>query len=74
MAISIDPICKMEVDTKNPPGGNSEYQGEIYYFCAPGCKLAFDQDPDKYLSAETEAPIQQEKRPSLLARLFGRGR
>jgi YHS domain-containing protein len=40
----------MDVDTDNPPGGQSEYQGTTYYFCAPGCKVAFDKEPDKYLS------------------------
>lgn len=52
MATAIDPVCKMEVDTGNPPGGQSEHQGEDYYFCAPGCKVAFDKEPGKYL-AET---------------------
>jgi len=50
MATAIDPICQMDVDTDNPPGGQSEYQGTTYYFCAPGCKVAFDKDPEKYLS------------------------
>ena len=50
MATAIDPICKMDVDTDNPPGGQSDYQGTTYYFCAPGCKVAFDKEPDKYLS------------------------
>lgn len=50
MATAIDPICQMDVDTDNPPGGQSEYQGTTYYFCAPGCKVAFDKEPDKYLS------------------------
>ena len=54
MATAIDPICKMEVDTDNPPGGQSEHEGTTYYFCAPGCKVAFEQDPEKYLSGEAE--------------------
>ncbi|TET13505.1 MAG: YHS domain-containing protein, partial [Dehalococcoidia bacterium] len=28
----------------------SEYKGKTYYFCAPGCKKAFDADPEKYLA------------------------
>ncbi len=48
MATAIDPICKMDVDTDNPPGGQSEHQGTTYYFCAPGCKVAFDNEPEKY--------------------------
>ena len=49
MATAIDPVCKMEVDTENPPGGQSEHQGTDHYFCAPGCKVAFDKEPGKYL-------------------------
>jgi len=30
----------------------SEYKGRKYYFCAVGCKKAFDQNPEKYLSQE----------------------
>ena len=49
--IAIDPICHMEVDTAKPPGGTSEYQGSTYYFCAPGCKRQFEQDPAKFALA-----------------------
>ena len=52
MATAIDPICKMEVDTENPPGGQSEHQGTTFYFCAPGCKVAFDKEPEKYLNED----------------------
>jgi Cu+-exporting ATPase len=44
-----DPVCKMEVD-KNDAAGTSKYKGVTYYFCAPGCKKAFESDPEKYLS------------------------
>ena len=27
----------------------STYKGVTYYFCAPGCKKAFDEEPEKYL-------------------------
>ena len=54
MATAIDPICKMDVDTDNPPGGQSEHDGTTYYFCAPGCKVAFDKEPEEYL-AEAES-------------------
>ena len=50
MATAIDPICQMDVDPDNPPGGQSEHDGTTYYFCAPGCKVAFDKEPEKYLS------------------------
>ncbi len=46
--MAIDPVCKMTVDEKNPPA-ISVYKGVKYYFCAVGCKKAFDKDPKKYL-------------------------
>ncbi len=49
--MAIDPVCKMDVDENNP-AATSEYKGKKYYFCAAGCKKAFDQDPDKYLVEE----------------------
>jgi len=30
----------------------SEYKGKKYYFCAVGCKKAFDRDPEKYVAKE----------------------
>ncbi|MCQ8902766.1 MAG: YHS domain-containing protein [Methanothrix sp.] len=47
--MAIDPVCKMEVDERTAKFV-SEYRGRKYYFCAPGCKRAFDKDPEKYLS------------------------
>ena len=58
MATAIDPVCLMEVDTENPPGGQSEYQGTSYYFCGRGCKVAFDRDPEHVLSGEGVVPME----------------
>ena len=71
MATAIDPICLMDVDTDNPPGGRSEYQGTNYYFCAPGCKVAFDLNPEKYLQEQPKESPQ--RKGSFLSRFFGRG-
>ncbi len=43
-----DPVCGMEVDPKTA-AGSSVYQGQTYYFCAKGCKAAFDKDPARYV-------------------------
>ena len=51
--MAIDPVCHMEVEEKSA-AATSEYKGKTYYFCAMGCKKAFDQDPEKYL-ARTES-------------------
>ena len=57
--MAIDIVCKMEVDPKTAPA-KSEYKGKTYYFCAPGCKRAFDKDPEKYLSAEASGTAHGE--------------
>jgi len=46
--MAVDPVCNMTVDEKKA-AATSEYKGKMYYFCAPGCKTAFDKDPEKYL-------------------------
>lgn len=43
-----DAVCGMEIDPATA-AGKSEYKGQTYYFCAPGCKKAFDADPEKYV-------------------------
>jgi Cu+-exporting ATPase len=48
MAKAIDPVCGMTVD-ESTAAATSEYKGKKYYFCAVGCKKAFDKDPEKYL-------------------------
>ena len=49
-----DPVCGMDIDPATA-AGTSEYKGQTYYFCAPGCKKSFDKDPEKYVgNASTE--------------------
>jgi Cu+-exporting ATPase len=45
-----DPVCGMDVDPAEA-AGQSEYNGQTYYFCSKGCKVAFDRDPNMYLNA-----------------------
>ncbi len=47
-----DPVCDMDV-TPETAAGHSEYNGQTYYFCSPGCKRSFDKDPEKYLGKES---------------------
>lgn len=47
-ALAKDPVCGMQVDEKKA-AAKSQYQGQTYYFCASGCKAAFDKEPAKYL-------------------------
>ncbi len=43
-----DPVCGMDVDEKTA-AATAVYQGTTYYFCAPGCKKAFEKEPEKYV-------------------------
>lgn len=42
-----DPVCGMEVDESTEL--KTEYKDKTYCFCAPGCKAAFEENPEKYL-------------------------
>ena len=85
--MAIDPVCKMDVDEDNPTGGQTDYQGQTYYFCAPGCLRVFEQEPEKYLEEAdgsgghaamagkwsiSSSIAAEPARPSFFARLFGK--
>jgi Cu+-exporting ATPase len=53
MAIAIDPVCGMEVDTATSEL-SFEYEGTTYWFCGRGCLLEFKDDPQTYLSPDHE--------------------
>lgn len=55
MGIAIDPVCAMEVEEETATG-TSVYRGQTYYFCAPGCKAAFDLEPEQYLRRAEASP------------------
>ncbi len=44
-----DPVCGMDVEERTATN-KSQYQGQTYYFCSPGCKQAFDREPARYAS------------------------
>lgn len=47
-SMAVDPICKMEVDPRTAKW-KSVHRGKEYFFCAPGCKAAFDKEPERYV-------------------------
>ena len=49
-----DPVCHMTVDVAKARF-TSQFQGDTFYFCAPGCKHMFDEDPPKYIGSEKPA-------------------
>ncbi|MEI6386869.1 MAG: YHS domain-containing protein [Spirochaetota bacterium] len=46
---ALDPVCGMAVDTATTKLA-SDYNGLTVYFCAPGCKRAFDAAPEKFIA------------------------
>lgn len=48
-----DPVCHMDIDP-NKAVATTDYGDDRYYFCARGCKLEFDEDPEGVLKAEAE--------------------
>ena len=46
-----DLVCGMEVDEATAKH-TTEYKRQIYYFCAPGCKKAFEAEPETYLDPD----------------------
>ena len=44
----LDPVCGMTVNPETAPA-HTEYKDKTFYFCSPGCKIAFNKNPEKYL-------------------------
>jgi xanthine dehydrogenase accessory factor len=45
---AVDPVCGMSVEIASAHY-MSEYDGEVYYFCAAGCKMTFDKAPANFI-------------------------
>lgn len=46
-ATSIDPVCGMSVEIEGARFTH-DHLGEVVYFCCPGCRMAFIDDPNAY--------------------------
>jgi len=44
---AIDPVCGMTVEVRTARYW-SEHEGKAYYFCAAGCRRAFEADPARF--------------------------
>ncbi len=51
---AIDLVCGMTV-TADESSRPFTYQGTTYYFCAPGCRVAFEKDPESYMRRDAHA-------------------
>ena len=47
----IDPVCGMQVDPVTA-AAQTCYNGIQIFFCAQGCKKAFDAEPQKYTQSK----------------------
>jgi Cu+-exporting ATPase len=52
--MGLDPVCKMDVNPASAEG-QSEYQGQTFYFCSMACKQKFDADPERYIDETDRA-------------------
>jgi len=57
MVVAIDPVCGMDVEPEEA-AATSVYRGQTYYFCAQGCKIAFDREPERYLGRVSGVDVQ----------------
>ena len=47
--MAVDPVCRMSVDKEQAPA-TTEYDGQIFYFCARGCRDEFLETPKMFLA------------------------
>lgn len=45
-----DVVCGMEIDPATA-AATEQYNGQTYYFCAPGCAREFKANPARYVEA-----------------------
>jgi xanthine dehydrogenase accessory factor len=57
-AIAIDLVCNMEVEIATAKY-TFVHEGKTYYFCAPGCKTAFRNNPHEYLQTDRRQSQRQ---------------
>src|SRR5437660_11995993 len=57
-ALAIDPVCGMRVDPAQA-AATTQYGGKEYYFCAIGCKVKFERNPEAYLAPKPAGGLVQ---------------
>lgn len=56
--MAVDPVCGMSVDRDSAPA-HAEYERQVFYFCARGCRDEFLETPDRFLDVETRQPTAE---------------
>ena len=57
--MATDPVCGMQVDEKTAKW-KTEYKGQTYYFCAPGCKYTFEEKPEDFVGPNRKGYVSME--------------
>jgi len=53
VAETSDVVCGMELDSSGQATfPRSEYDGTTFFFCSKGCKLKFDESPEKFVESD----------------------
>jgi P-type Cu+ transporter len=60
----VDPVCGMRVDPDASRGGTFDHAGVTYYFCSPGCRTKFADDPEKWLKSGPTGMGRSTPRPA----------
>jgi P-type Cu+ transporter len=52
----VDPVCGMTVDPEE--AASASWEGQRYFFCAPGCLRRFEADPARYVAPPAAATVR----------------
>jgi len=55
-----DPVCGMWIDPEDA-ADETLYKDKIFYFCAPGCKIAFEREPEIFISENQQKETRLEE-------------
>jgi YHS domain-containing protein len=46
--VATDPVCGMAVVIENATQ-TADHEGTTFFFCGKGCRLEFEEDPERFL-------------------------
>jgi P-type Cu+ transporter len=63
---AVCPVMGTKIPDVTKAAGKSVYKGKTYYFCCPGCKPAFDKNPEKYIDPKTGVQKNLKMKPKAM--------
>lgn len=55
-----DPVCGMWIEPEYA-ADIEIFKEKIFYFCAPGCKIAFEKEPEKFIKENQKNETAEDK-------------